>query len=1146
MYKYRSAIFRVIAGSDASSTIGTAFATGRFSLLTCYHVVDGINTIGILDNQGVSKTITSIKNPANPKEMDLSIIYIEEENLHYLPLHTSTDDPTVYNLMGYITGDTSKEASTYKLAARERKDVQYDEYNLPEAIELVGDIVGSGLSGSPLINPNNGCVSAIFCGGNPSLKRVWALPFSAIKHWDSFLELYNENDRNLIKFNSALNKRGAFHICSTKTQQTLKYYLNASKYSASLNVERSGLNESLKSFCKSNANIFALIGDANVGKSWALCDFVIQQKTFYPKLLINAAFETLNKLNLSPEDFCNQLLSHTNQSRKENLPFTTLTTLCQTQNLPIILILDGINEVKNFKHFVSQWLPSLVSWCCTKNVKLLISCRSEKWGAVSGHLSNMHRVFHQVPIKLDTERGIKPERQNHFMLGEFSIEEAKQAAQLYGLPQQNLHILDRHPLYYRVAHYVNLDSTKEPLGRYALINTFIDHQLNNAIGPLGLNNNHILWSQIKLIANHVEPNTGGLIEWQTALNLLEQTMLQELIDCGLLVSDKIAIKFAYDEVSDFLQDVKSDCLQQLQIDLTKTITELDQNSIYHALLYYEYTENEIVFSEYVSALSNKLYEVGNIKQNVLFHFDQRILLNNASITISLTIRILKALPASRRCIQERLISALCAVAETWFLLRGNIGNIINAIEGSSLSNEYKMELLLKLLYLDNSWPLRLKDWQSADQRDSFVEYILGHSDYVASAINQLYKTDPVNLRPQLLERLNDETPLLSEHTGVRHKKIRQGEASISSACAGLLYGNAKHDGKSLISDLLKHHCQKSLEILATLAIEVPSAMASALLFDLKHKGPPSEYLLIIIEASIHYLKKPDQILLSEQLNKIKNTLPSINQKQLVLQILRITSPNNLCYWDELLEIIAESGNVNYAYSLVPIPDSRQHILSDLVNNFPLLTYEIMNSALGIKFENNSLFVEIYTKLSNNQVFIEHNERKLAFLLKKACFRSVQSNVLCEEHLTLINTAAITEKVDTLECLIDIVFNDSERYKYFEHTTKLLISNPIFSKNIKLVVQKLNSNFDIQMKQSLYHQYRALNPSGFDEAIIEQNINCCNERYSQLVQFWQTYSTQQQTFFSKHILERHYNAKFTGNPFDLDECTNILNNYFCDL
>jgi hypothetical protein len=85
-----------------------------------------------------------------------------------------------------------------------------------------------------------------------------------------------------------------------------------------------------------------------------------------------------------------------------------------------------------------------------------------------------------------------------------------------------------------------------------------------------------------------------------------------------------------------------------------------------------------------------------------------------------------------------------------------------------------------------------------------------------------------------------------------------------------------------------------------------------------------------------------------------------------------------------------------------------------------------------------------------------------------------------------------------------------------------------------------------MKQSLYHQYRALNPSGFDEAIIEQNINCCNERYSQLVQFWQTYSTQQQTFFSKHILERHYNAKFTGNPFDLDECTNILNNYFCDL
>lgn len=197
-----------------------------------------------------------------------------------------------------------------------------------------------------------------------------------------------------------------------------------SKFIKELHVQRQELQSTFAKFIASNSSIFALIGDAGVGKTSAICSLALQLLEHGIVFFYNAAL-----INKSPSEHIAQDLNLVFSSRSESdVILKKLDELGRFLNQNVIIFIDAIDEHTGSNLSLELSEIALI----TKNlerIKICVSCKSNIWNSVlrkndnPTHLFEELNKFHLPISKLNDCPG--------FLLEDFNQDELNSIIPLY-------------------------------------------------------------------------------------------------------------------------------------------------------------------------------------------------------------------------------------------------------------------------------------------------------------------------------------------------------------------------------------------------------------------------------------------------------------------------------------------------------------------------------------------------------------------------------------------------------------------------------------------------------------------------------------------------------------------------------------------
>lgn len=1132
----KAAVYRVVSDQQKLRSLGTAFAISEHLLLSCHHVVAGRSDFGLVDKFGRFIEVVETYNPPMPQHLDLSILRVDEALSNYLPLYATTNNFDSYSATGFIEGDQAMAPSFYQFDYRGRKDAKYGSYQLPEVIEMIGDLAGPGLSGSPLCDSQNSTVLAMICGGIAKKGRTWALPLNAMLQWSEFASVYRNNDEQLSKFGVGMNFKGALALCEAKSRATLRTYEHAQKYDSSRNVDRSDIHKALNDFADSDKTFMALVGDANVGKSWVLCDHIKKHLGCQAMVLVNAAFEVNLDILQEPQKFLVNMFFASQHSvaneASSPVDLAKMVKACANAKKPLMVIFDGINEIDQFKRFASQWLPQLVGTCVDLGIKIVVSCRSERWIGIHNHLKTLAPHFFRHRFEVPSEDGPKIRSENYFRLEGFNQKEAKQAIERYQLTEAVLPVLGSHPLSYKIATEIKLDDFDKPIGRYDLLMRFIRHQLGNAADILDLANHHGLWADIKALANNSEAYTGGLINWPNAYKLVDKQTLQALLDCSLLISDEHCVKFTYDEVADALQDIAQDWVAPLLCKPGEYDKAIDQGLLYNVLLRLEYqqqqTPSDEQFSHGIDLLCRLIKQIAKQGAQGVEVWQPDIRWSQIKPVLALAGKTAAALPPSRNKQTLELFQALSAAANVWYLLGEDETEIGKWIEKSAIDEIDKCRLLLSILHLDNSWPLRIKDWEDDFRRESFRAFV-GDTEfisYVTTRIIQLYQTNQAKIMSVLLNYLNDDTLLLKE-SGLRKDVLYKGEATISSAVCGILSLTSEQYITQLLPSLIEHTGLGVFELKRFIFRHHTQTACQSVISTLVDKMP-TQNLLQTLKTHINDFNEGQQQQIKQRVGALLSGSLEASYLAYALELLRVLEPTNSTYYLSLLKLAIDSGSEQSAFYLSNIPDDCIDALIPITKSHPFLVCEIIFSAVADLHDERAELLVLVKALTSDCDFLDAGNNSIGSLFESVLHRHMQDRTKFVDWLELIAKVAMTAKERTLRNLIYAAFHNSQYYEYFRDIVNGLQANPLLYKEVRLIASRLVRAFDVDKYKALIHQYRALGPHNFDFEMTINLLMKSSDANMQVIEFWQGLTDAEHSEVSTLLLKLHEEGEI--DPF----------------
>ena len=145
------------------------------------------------------------------------------------------------------------------------------------------------------------------------------------------------------------------------------------KYIKNLYIKNIKAESEFEIFIKSDRIIFALIGEAGVGKTNFMCNLAEKLLKRYPVLFFNCTLLSSGILDAIAEDF-----NWSFPSQKQEIQIIKrLEEIIKGHNSPLFLILDAIDEwtIPN----VEKELNNFVNRIENRNIKLVVSCKNEEW-----------------------------------------------------------------------------------------------------------------------------------------------------------------------------------------------------------------------------------------------------------------------------------------------------------------------------------------------------------------------------------------------------------------------------------------------------------------------------------------------------------------------------------------------------------------------------------------------------------------------------------------------------------------------------------------------------------------------------------------------------------------------------------------------
>lgn len=821
----RQAVLRVTL-RGVNETLGTAFGIAADTVVTAAHVVSGraAHELELHSSDGNLHPVLRVIPHPHPEYCDLALLYTKDFLLSAILPAAAVDAayrPTALLLRGFpVNGGI--DSVEFALSPRGRKDVafasQQEEHCIFNAFDLAGDLTGRGCSGAPLLDRDAGAVIGVVSAGYRELGRTWAIPLPVGTDWQPLCEALSWNAKYLPRYGLLLNGVGAARLCRQQVEGAISTLDLAHKFGAWNVLRQQAIDVSL-SFLQSAYPVLAIIGDSNVGKTWLLADLA---NTSLP-----APTVLLKSLSLDPthppsfpvwlrEAIVAALTDMRAFPAAANVPQAEyIAEACVADGRSLVVLMDGINEVVDFPGFVNDWFRTALGWCREHHVRLIVSCRPEPWPTfVRAMLEPHDDLYWQPPLPSDRIRYSAPAspQERHLRLSDFTVPEADQARQRYGIAVGVDDALGRHPLMYRVARYLNLGPAAAPIGRFRLLDEFIDRHVDDAASRLGAAHRAVR-AGLERIAAALPTDVGGSLPLRDAveaLGLRQEEGLDALIAAGLLKLAGQRVRFAYDQLAEPLRPVPSDPTAGIcAIDgrLEPDMTAL--HGAVTALLRLEANDDDAEFACGIAQMLDRIDRLGSDAANEgeagsLAFARGYLPLAEAAV------RMARALPRGRSNETEQIYTLLAKRPQAYVDYSG-IATLTRWLAEAPLPAGDRARMLLNIAPWHNAWPLRWMDWADLDRRRGFSLHIEHDLNDIGHLLHALLIESPATVRPVLLAGISDKT-LIDQGSA----SDSRGEASISSLCAGILFHHRDDDLEWLVDALMRAGEGEPLRLLGEL------------------------------------------------------------------------------------------------------------------------------------------------------------------------------------------------------------------------------------------------------------------------------------------------------------------------------------------
>lgn len=643
-------------------------------------------------------------------------------------------------------------------------------------LDLEGSGIRPGASGSPLVAASERAAAAVVVGGNDDVHRVWAVEVAdAGERFPALAAVLLENDRVAARYGSALNALGACVLFSMAAEARRADLAREQRYLEELDVPRRHLLDWLDEFRGSKSPVMAVVGPANVGKSWALGAWSMRAASGEVRLLLQAG-----SFDASPAPLEDIVVARVLAAVQERCPQDAGVRLLAAQQLGaslaaagvrLTIVLDAINEAPDWERLAAIWLPQAVAWCVEHQVKLVISCREESWAtmAVASRLASnqFFRPASALPSEGTASQGTRTPGGYSASgwcvpLRDFDDVEARAAADRYGLKPAD--DPGGHPLMYRIAKALHIDDAGES-SRLQLLLRYVTDRLAR-IGSrhrMGQLQQRLLEDALQRLADQLPPGGEGGVPTTEAQRIVgDARLLEDLVDEGVLSSGTTHVRFRHDQLADAMRTVLPEALRGFKQSLADEQSRPKAADIATATITLLRLESDQRQAEYRQGIRLLLDAIAAVQGG---RHPNEDLMAGAE-------RVARALP--RRCIDDmRAIHA--AIVRHGCRWRGATACTENARLPASERAALLLELMPHTSMTDETgFPVRWKDWQDGVYRRYFENDAALDRSTVLAALRRLL-------------RRHSESVLDVVWTGLGDRRRIGNEASIASACAGLLH-----------------------------------------------------------------------------------------------------------------------------------------------------------------------------------------------------------------------------------------------------------------------------------------------------------------------------------------------------------------------
>jgi hypothetical protein len=327
-------------------------------------------------------------------------------------------------------------------------------------------------------------------------------------------------------------------------------------FSEEQTVSRTQFDEEVKRFLAGKRRLMPVIGISGVGKTTAFARFSTDTDFSLPlRWLVRGA-----DIHAS-DDGIRSLLARMIERAATRHALTRIDVDALVASLPSppLIILDAINEAEVPGRYLRHcWIPNTLAWLAQSNVRLLLSCRPDRW-------IPMADAFPVDAVYLPTDRADEaelgpdpPQPSDVFRLGDFTEAEAIEAVGCYGFAGRIAPDEVRHPFLLAVAQDLRGDAAALDADFGTTIRAFVRRRVTRAVERMERPN----WTEA--VMSRLDQLAGAMLAGRTQTISVDEANfmfgaetegIDALCEENLLALNSGYIRFQHDQVREYLQSI---------------------------------------------------------------------------------------------------------------------------------------------------------------------------------------------------------------------------------------------------------------------------------------------------------------------------------------------------------------------------------------------------------------------------------------------------------------------------------------------------------------------------------------------------------------------------------------------------------------